>query len=33
MSQLIFTPVGTVSVFGFTTPVPYPFGNERTGIS
>src|ERR1700751_3519278 len=31
MSQLILTPVGTVSVFGFKTPVPYPFGNERTG--
>ena len=31
MSQLILTPVGTVSVFGFKTPVPYPFGAERTG--
>jgi len=31
MSQLIFTPVGTLSVFGFKTPVPYPFGSERTG--
>ncbi|ODU74088.1 MAG: glyoxalase [Rhodanobacter sp. 68-29] len=31
MSQLVFTPVGTVSVFGFKTPVPYPFGAERTG--
>jgi predicted enzyme related to lactoylglutathione lyase len=31
MSQLIFTPVGTLSVFGFKTPVPYPFGAERTG--
>ncbi|KAA0999295.1 glyoxalase [Paraburkholderia panacisoli] len=31
MSQLVFTPVGTISVFGFKTPVPYPFGNERTG--
>src|SRR5436190_11585324 len=31
MSQLIFTPVGTLSVFGFKTPVPYPFGLERTG--
>jgi predicted enzyme related to lactoylglutathione lyase len=31
MSQLILTPVGTVSVFGFKTPVPYPFGIERTG--
>jgi predicted enzyme related to lactoylglutathione lyase len=31
MSQLVLTPVGTVSVFGFRTPVPYPFGRERTG--
>jgi hypothetical protein len=31
MSQLILTPVGTVSVFGFKTPIPYPFGAERTG--
>jgi predicted enzyme related to lactoylglutathione lyase len=31
MSQLVITPVGTVSVFGFKTPVPYPFGLERTG--
>jgi hypothetical protein len=31
MSQLIFTPVGTLSVFGFETPIPYPFGSERTG--
>jgi hypothetical protein len=31
MSQLVMTPVGTVSVFGFKTPVPYPFGSERTG--
>jgi hypothetical protein len=30
-SQLILTPVGTISVFGFTTPVPYPYGAERTG--
>ena len=30
-SQLIQTPVGTVSLFGFTTPVPYPFGVERNG--
>jgi|SRR5580658_1884985 hypothetical protein len=30
-SQLIMTPVGTMSVFGFTTPIPYPFGVERTG--
>jgi hypothetical protein len=31
MSQLVFTPVGTLSVFGFETPTPYPFGSERTG--
>jgi hypothetical protein len=31
MSQLVLTPVGTVSVFGFKTPVPHPFGLERTG--
>jgi predicted enzyme related to lactoylglutathione lyase len=31
MSQLVLTPAGTVSVFGFKTPVPYPFGVERTG--
>jgi len=31
MSQLVLTPAGTVSVFGFKTPVPHPFGVERTG--
>jgi predicted enzyme related to lactoylglutathione lyase len=31
MSQLVLTPVGTLSVFGFKTPIPYPFGAERTG--
>ena len=31
MSQLVLTPVGTISVFGFETPIPYPFGLERTG--
>ncbi|KVC55266.1 glyoxalase [Burkholderia pseudomultivorans] len=31
MSQLVFTPAGTISVFGFKTPVPWPFGAERTG--
>jgi hypothetical protein len=31
MSQLVLTPVGSVSVFGFKTPIPYPFGAERTG--
>jgi hypothetical protein len=30
-SQLLQTPAGTVSLFGFTTPVPAPFGAERTG--
>jgi predicted enzyme related to lactoylglutathione lyase len=30
-SQLLQTPVGTVSLFGFRTPIPYPFGEERTG--
>jgi len=31
ISQLILTPVGTISVFGYKTPVPYLFGLERTG--
>jgi predicted enzyme related to lactoylglutathione lyase len=31
MSQLIFSPVGELSVFGFKTPIPWPFGSERTG--
>jgi predicted enzyme related to lactoylglutathione lyase len=31
MSQLVLTPAGSVSVFGFKTPIPYPFGTERTG--
>src|SRR6202166_1457963 len=31
MSQLVLTPAGSVSVFGFKTPIPYPFGDERTG--
>jgi hypothetical protein len=31
MSQLVLMPVGTISVFGFKTPIPYPFGAERTG--
>jgi hypothetical protein len=30
-SQLLQTPVGTVSLFGFKTPIPYPFGAERCG--
>jgi hypothetical protein len=31
MSQLALTPAGTISVFGFKTPIPFPFGLERTG--
>jgi predicted enzyme related to lactoylglutathione lyase len=31
MSQLVLTPAGSVSVFGFKTPIPYPFGAERSG--
>jgi predicted enzyme related to lactoylglutathione lyase len=31
MSQLVLTPAGSVSVFGFKTPIPFPFGGERTG--
>src|SRR5215467_6431325 len=31
MSQLVLTPAGSISVFGFKTPIPYPFGSERTG--
>jgi len=30
-SQLVQTPAGTVSLFGFKTPIPYPFGAERNG--
>jgi predicted enzyme related to lactoylglutathione lyase len=29
--QALTTPVGLVSLFGFKTPIPYPFGLERTG--
>jgi hypothetical protein len=29
--QAVTTPVGLISLFGFKTPVPYPFGRERTG--
>jgi hypothetical protein len=32
ISQLVFSPVGTLSVFDFQTPIPYPFGAERTGF-
>lgn len=31
-SQLVLSPVGTLSVFEFQTPIPYPFGAERTGL-
>jgi hypothetical protein len=31
-SVLVFSPVGTLSVFDFQTPVPYPFGDERHGL-
>jgi predicted enzyme related to lactoylglutathione lyase len=31
MSQLVLTRAGSISVFGFKTPIPYPFGAERTG--
>jgi len=31
MSQIVLTPAGSISVFGFKTPIPYPFGQERTG--
>ena len=31
MWQAVSTPVGIFSVFGFQTPIPYPFGAERTG--
>ncbi len=31
MSQIALTQVGILSVFGFKTPIPYPFGSERTG--
>jgi hypothetical protein len=30
-SQIVVTPIGNLSVFGFTTPIPFPFGDERTG--
>jgi hypothetical protein len=29
--QLVYSPVGNLSVFGFKTPIPFPFGAERTG--
>lgn len=30
-SQLLMSPYGLVSLFGYRTPVPFGFGNERTG--
>jgi hypothetical protein len=30
-SQMLQTPVGTVSLFGYRTPIPYPFGLEVAG--
>ena len=29
--RYVWTPVGTLSTFAFQTPIPYPFGTERTG--
>jgi hypothetical protein len=29
--QALSTPVGTLSIFAFETPIPFPFGQERTG--
>lgn len=29
--QAVQTPVGTLSIFAYQTPVPFPFGEERTG--
>ncbi len=29
--RYVWTPVGTMSVFAFQTPIPFPFGQERTG--
>ena len=31
ISQVAMTPAGMVSTFGFETPIPAPFGLERTG--
>jgi hypothetical protein len=30
-AQYVWTPFGTLSIFAFLTPIPYPFGHERTG--
>ncbi len=29
--QYLLTPVGALSIFAFQTPIPFPFGQERTG--
>ena len=29
--QYVWTPVGTMSVFAYQAPIPFPFGEERTG--
>src|ERR1700727_670157 len=29
--QSILSPVGSLSIFAFQTPIPFPFGQERTG--
>lgn len=29
--RYVMSPVGTLSVFAFQTPIPFPFGSERTG--
>jgi hypothetical protein len=29
--QYVMTPVGALSIFAFQTPIPFPFGQERTG--
>jgi hypothetical protein len=29
--QAVLTPVGSLSIFAFQTPIPFPFGEERTG--
>lgn len=31
ISQVVRTPVGVLSVFAYQTPIPFPFGKERTG--
>jgi len=29
--QAVLSPVGVLSIFGYQTPIPFPFGEERTG--